>query len=552
MHNVLNEKRFYVKRLFLILTTLLCADFSLAQKLVPDVHDLGRVKLYNNPTLIFTFTNTSSKPVMFMATPYMRDLEIITPEGYIQPGESVRIKVRYFTEEYGTIRVHQPIYINTRNDPFYINITGRIVSFHPNALTMCPSMNKTEADVRQEQSSNPTVTTYDKRTGMTIKGASLLFSGPTKQFLIENSKNPMVTLEGIPIGLYRVEVSMKGYKPLEETLYISRGGGHFILALEPLDTMLHEPAITQVTEPEPGEEELFEVEEVLVEEEINEPPVTEDTEEEVFVLEPQEEEQEEGIDRIRRMVREQYKDREIIEKDVVVIDTDSVEAEVVAENTPGEPVSETDTAVAIPAEQMLPDFEQDGSLSAKYRRNNIVFLIDVSSSMKSPDKLPLLKEAMKNMVSVLRASDYVTIITYASTTQVVLPPLSGDRKDEIYAVTDSLSAFGYSKGADGMGMAYKEAINNFIPGGNNQIILATDGLFNSTDITEDDLYNMALLHLTQYEIRLSVVAFGKSNSALSFMKGLSDHGRGSFIRIDPASEANRELVMEIMRNALKG
>ncbi len=526
-----------MNRLIYILFLTLCAGMASAQRMVPDVHDLGRVKLYNNPTLIYTFTNESKVPVLFMPTPYMMDLEVSIPEGYVQPGQSIQIKVRYFTEKYGMIRVHQPIYINSRNDPFYINITGKIISFHPNALTMCPSMNKSEADVKREQSGSSTITTYDKTTGMTIQGVNLLFSGRDKQFLIENSKNPMVTLEDIPIGLYEIEVSKQGYRTAEEVFYINRGGGHFVIELEPFDT-------TEVIVPE---EQFAQAEETEAEQE------SVDEEEEVFVLEEVDEREEEGIDRIRRKIREQYKDLKIIERDVVLIDKDE---ERIAEDTTVMandivPVQEDTTIIDPLPVEVLPDFDPDGRLSAKYAKNNIVFLIDVSSSMKNPDKLPLLKESMKNMVSVLRPGDVVTIITYASSTKIALRPIQGDRKNEIYEVIDSLKAFGYSKGADGMGMAYEQALKNLILDGNNQIILATDGLFNSTDLVEEDLYDMAQEHSQEKNIRLSVVAFGKSRSALSFMKDLSAKGQGSYIRIDPDSGANKELVIEIMKNALK-
>lgn len=512
-----------MNRILVIGLLVLTAMTANAQRLVPEVHDLGRIKLYNNPTLVYTFTNTSKEKVLFLPTAYQQDLYIELPQGYIHPGESVKIVVKYYTETGGRFSIHQPIYINTQDDPLYINIKGKIISFHPNALAVCPSMSKTESDVKMEQSATPTLTTYDKYTGQTVKGVDIVFSGSSSRLLIEETSNPMVTLENIPIGLYQVEVSKKGYKTAEKVLYINRGGGHFIIELEPTEEIVKEETI------------------------VKENTTDSDT---VIVLDPTEPDEEEAIDRIRQMIREKYKDRTIIERDVVVVkereDTTNLFEEDV---TPGTDTSRSEIVSATPPDTM-PDFDESGRLSQKYALNNVVFLIDVSSSMRNEEKLPLLKESMKSMVEVLRPEDRVTIITYASSTKVLLQSVPGDHKEELYAVIDSLYALGYSKGADGMEMAYNVALRNFIDNGNNQVILATDGLFNSNDLTKDDLYQMADVRARENRVRISVVGFGKNKDAISFLEQLSQSGMGNFIKINSDTEARTALVQEIMENAL--
>ena len=161
-----------------------------------------------------------------------------------------------------------------------------------------------------------------------------------------------------------------------------------------------------------------------------------------------------------------------------------------------------------------------------------------------------MKTAMKELVSVLRHEDLVTIISYSSKTKILIASTPGDQKDMIYAVIDSLEAKGNSYGHRGLERAYEFALNNFIKEGNNQVILASDGLFNSKEVTEKEIFEMAESN-SILGIRTSVVGFGKSKEALKFLKKLSANGRGSFIKITSESTAQSALVEEIMKNAIK-
>jgi Ca-activated chloride channel family protein len=109
---------------------------------------------------------------------------------------------------------------------------------------------------------------------------------------------------------------------------------------------------------------------------------------------------------------------------------------------------------------------------------NLVFLVDVSGSMSTPDKLPLLKSALKLLVRELRAQDRITLVTYAGRTAVVLPPTSGGEMVKILAAIDGLNAGGSTAGASGIELAYSMAQQSFIDRGINRILLATDGDFN--------------------------------------------------------------------------
>src|SRR5262249_14283839 len=110
--------------------------------------------------------------------------------------------------------------------------------------------------------------------------------------------------------------------------------------------------------------------------------------------------------------------------------------------------------------------------------SNLVFLLDVSGSMQPPERLPLIKESMRMLVEQLTANDRVTVVTYAGTTGIALQATRGDQKDVIIRLIDSLQAGGSTNGASGIQLAYEQATANFIQGGVNRVILATDGDFN--------------------------------------------------------------------------
>ncbi len=174
--------------------------------------------------------------------------------------------------------------------------------------------------------------------------------------------------------------------------------------------------------------------------------------------------------------------------------------------------------------------------------NNLVFLLDVSGSMNSPDKLPLLKSAMRLLVGQLRAEDRVSIVVYAGAAGLVLKPTSD--KDEILAAIDRLSAGGSTAGGAGIELAYRVARESFIEEGNNRVILATDGDFN-VGVSSDGSLTRLIEKKRETGIFLSVLGFGTGNYKDSKMEKLADKGNGNYAYIDDILEAKKVLVTEM-------
>jgi len=175
--------------------------------------------------------------------------------------------------------------------------------------------------------------------------------------------------------------------------------------------------------------------------------------------------------------------------------------------------------------------------------SNIVFLLDVSGSMNNPNKLPLLKKSLKLLVNELRPEDRVAIVVYAGAAGEVLASTSGADKEKILKSLNKLSAGGSTAGGAGIELAYQIAQENFIEGGNNRIVLATDGDFNvgaSSDKAMEDLIE----EKRKSGVFLTVLGFGMGNYQDAKLEILADKGNGNHAYIDNLLEAKKVLVTE--------
>ncbi len=174
---------------------------------------------------------------------------------------------------------------------------------------------------------------------------------------------------------------------------------------------------------------------------------------------------------------------------------------------------------------------------------NIVFLIDVSGSMSSADKLPLVKQSLKLLVDQLREKDKVALCVYAGNAGLVLPPTSGLQKQKIKDAIDELESGGSTAGGQGIALAYKTATANFVKGGNNRVILCTDGDFN-VGLSSDDELERLIEKERASGVFLTVLGFGTGNYQDAKMQKLADKGNGNHAYIDQLSEAKKVLVSE--------
>ncbi|UCH83644.1 MAG: von Willebrand factor type A domain-containing protein [Candidatus Latescibacterota bacterium] len=176
--------------------------------------------------------------------------------------------------------------------------------------------------------------------------------------------------------------------------------------------------------------------------------------------------------------------------------------------------------------------------------NNLVFLIDVSGSMRPRNKLPLLKSSFRLLVDHLRPQDRVAIVVYAGAAGLVLPSTTGENKDEILDAIGWLRAGGSTAGGAGIQLAYEIAQENYDPEANNRVILATDGDFNVGASSDEAM--VELIESKRDEgVFLTVLGFGEGNLKDSKMEKIADHGNGHFAYIDNLLEAKKVLINEL-------
>ncbi len=176
--------------------------------------------------------------------------------------------------------------------------------------------------------------------------------------------------------------------------------------------------------------------------------------------------------------------------------------------------------------------------------SNLVFLLDVSGSMMPPERLPLVKQAMRLLVEKLTENDRVAIVVYAGASGLALPSTTGDHKEQILEALENLQAGGSTNGAEGIQLAYKIAAANFIKGGVNRVILASDGDFNVGVTSQGDLIRL-IEEEAKSGVFLSVLGVGTDNLKDSTMQKLVDKGNGNYAYLDSLDEARKALVQQM-------
>jgi Ca-activated chloride channel family protein len=176
---------------------------------------------------------------------------------------------------------------------------------------------------------------------------------------------------------------------------------------------------------------------------------------------------------------------------------------------------------------------------------NLVLLLDVSGSMDQPNKLPLVRQSVSLLADRLTADDRLAMVVYAGASGLVLPATPGDRKEAIRKAIDDLRSGGSTNGGAGIALAYKVAEENFLPGGINRVVLATDGDFNVGVTNRSDLVDL-VKEKAKSKVFLTALGFGMDNLKDSTLEALADRGNGNYGYVDNLAEARKVLVEEGM------
>ena len=192
---------------------------------------------------------------------------------------------------------------------------------------------------------------------------------------------------------------------------------------------------------------------------------------------------------------------------------------------------------------------KDSLSTTKYKPNNLVFLLDVSASMNENNKIALLKTSLVTLIKKLRSIDYVTIISYAEDVKIILKRENISDKSLIINLINSLKPFGGTQGEEGIDSAYNAINQTYLPDANNEIYLATDGVFEISKKQKKTIQSSAIGQ--QKRITLNILAFGNSASSLYELKSISDLGKGQYLSITTEEEAEDLLLRQIKINSKK-
>lgn len=455
-----------------------------AQSIKPDRahHHFGVLNEKSEFFTDFVFTNKTGKKAYFFRAEADREISWRISNKTIMPDSSVTLRVQYNPAETGKFSEQIEVHLSSNADPVILSVSGETVSVpHSGTTTDCPDFSSIK-EVSREMEFQLKIKVIDKLSGEPIEKAQvkIIYKGLPK-YIFETPQNGTL-LKKIPLGYYYFVTTASEYITNEFDAYVNVRNNELLIELTPIVKIHADP--------------LVEYEEVIFSENTNE-LLSKDT------------------------VRT---DPDIRQDDVIVINENSL---VKADSTFNlQPSTKTDTV----------SFNNE-----IYLHNNIVFLIDISSSMMDDGKLDLLKASMIELAQMLRPVDKIAIVVYSTHARIALSPVTGDKKEEVIKMIQDLEGDGLTAGAEGMKKAYELAATNFIPGGNNMVIMATDGAFN---LYTTDVVPMVKKYFKK-GINTSVVGIKNSERDAKNMVEIANQGKGRYMAINNLEEAMNSLTEEV-------
>lgn len=448
-------------------------------------HDFGDLEQGDARFVDIYLKNKTDKEAYILSVKQPREVVYIQKKALMMPDSSNVIRFQINKKTKGRFNYNIEVFTSDRQTPTVITLKGTIKSIPSDQSNFTACPSFGQEPANQ----NPleftlTVRTIDKETKERLKGSQVA--------IIQNG-NPLgkwkTNLNGqfkiqIPLGISYFFATHEGYFPAEKGAYVNFKRNLIILELE------------KKRESAPVE-----------------PPIDIPDEDTTFIV--IDEQPEEPID-LSEMI----------------------------EQTDQPDTSSSDTEIPPTFAELDPNDFSD----ANFKPINVVFVIDVSSSMRQEDRIELLKYALNQLVEMLRPQDKIGLVSYSNEAQVLLPPTSGAEKEKINEIVQGLKASGLTAGGKGIKMGYRQARKNLITDGANKVIIITDGAFNRSS---DDYQKHIKKNLKKRCITLSVVGIKSNERAEENMTEAAELGKGRFVLIEKLADAQRNLKQEIRLSAFK-
>lgn len=457
-------------------------------------HDFGELEPYSARYIDVTLTNRGSKQGWVLSVKKPDEVAFIQNKAMIGPGETSVLRFNVSPRRKGKFSYTIDVFTSDKNEATQIKLTGSIAEIQANqsgGFTDCPSFGERPAG-RNPNAFDLTVVTIDKVTREPLSNSDVTFIQSGRPVWEEKTNRKGMIKKESALGLSYFYASHEGYYPAELGAYVNFKRNYIVLELEKDQTPVEEEVVVEV----PEEPEVVEQPEEIVEEEpeiVKEEPEAETIVIEIGEDEPAEEPQEE-----------------------------------VAEIKP-----------EIPGFDELP---KDNFDDQYFQPINVVFVLDVSMSMRSADKMELLKYSLNELTEMIRPQDKMGIVTYASDAQVLMKPTSGSQKESINSKIKELKASGFTAGGRGIKLGYKQAYKARLKGVN-QVIIITDGAFNR----DSKDYQKAIKKYKKRGINLSVVGIKNKTPDKIKMEEAAQIGGGNYVSINGLQDAKENLRQEIRR-----
>lgn len=454
------------------------------------VHDFGEVTEKDEKYTDFKFTNASRETIRIERVEEPYGISVRFSAQSIPPDSSVFVRIKYTPKRKGEFVSDVPVWVSSNSQPIVLTVKGKALSFDSKeSLEAPPFANNGPSS----SAGSLKITVVEKGSGKPIDNAriDIVWDGVIYKSLRTNEEGK--TDQTLKNDAYYIIASAPGYSSAETDVDLTEEPRQLLIELGPetgeiIAEVPEETALPPDTSGQALQDELSPADTSAVA--IEEPPV--------------------------------------ITVDTIVPEPDSLPP-------PPEPEIVITSA----------DLPED-----KYASNNIVFLIDVSVSMKHNGKLDLLKASMIELASLLRESDKLAIVTYSSQTNLVLESVSaGNNKEKIIDVIKGLEAAGSTSGTKGIRKAYSVLNSNYIDNGNNQIFISTDGAFN---IEKKDKKLLKIVKRNAKKgNKISVLGIKNSKWTVENMEAIAREGNGNYIHIENYNNARSGLVEEIKKQSFK-
>lgn len=469
-------------RLLFLFIALYFSSLSQAQLTFSAVkHDFGDLNAYAARHVDILLHNTGHKQEWILTIKKPAEVAYITSKQLIENDSTITLRLHVNPGVKGRFSYEVNVFTSDRAEATVIRLTGNLKELDQNSmagLTDCPDFSA-QSSGRNPNSFDLTVVTIDKQTRKELSNSTVTLIQNGRAVWQEcTNKNGLVKKEST-LGLSYFYASHDGYHPAELGAYVNFKRNYIVLELE------SDGGCPPVVEPPLAQE----------------PP-----------------------------------------KDTITVAQNDPEPEIIIDIVErNDPPTEFDSSIVAQLPPSFTDLDNDNFDPEYFKPVNVVFVLDVSSSMRQVDKIELMKYSLYQLTDMLRPEDKITLVTYADETQVLLPAASGDDKETIRKEVEQLQASGYTAGGKGITLGFKEAKRSKIPDGTNHVIIITDGAFNRG--TDD--YENTVKKYAKEDIHLSVVGIKNKDVHEDDMRRAAEFGGGHYVPIFKLADAQNNLKQEI-------